>query len=156
MKWDCEAYLPVALPWMLLLVSVFVHWRRIGSRCCRWGHFQRESGYSGWDWTSSLSWTHPNMNTINFCRCIFNVYARGSCCSLPVVFEAQGEEEEAERQQDATGEQRPHHSTQHRGERPPWELRCLLQTHMNVQTPLKTEPEGPNTCAWFDYCFCVF
>ena len=48
---------------------------------------------------------------IRFRRKLFNVNLRVSVGDLPVVFEAQGEEEEAESQQDATREQRPHHGT---------------------------------------------
>lgn len=46
----------------------------------------------------------------------------------PVVLEAQGEEQEAAGQQDATGEQCPHHGAEHWGERASRELRRRLHT----------------------------
>lgn len=60
---------------------------------------------------------------LNVCLCI-RVYV---CVHVPVVLEAQGEEQEAESQQDATGEHGPDNCTEHWGERPPLQLHSHLQ-----------------------------
>lgn len=52
--------------------------------------------------------THIMLN--DFCKLLF-VFIYCVCFTVPVVFEAQGEKEEAKCQQDPTGEERPHHSS---------------------------------------------
>lgn len=69
----------------------------------------------------------------DFCKPLL-VFTCSISSTVPVVFEAQGEKEEAKRQQDPTGEERPHHSSEHRGERAPLELCCHLHTYMQIQT----------------------